>query len=132
MSIVTWQGVYPAILTPFKSDDSIDFNTFKLNLDAQLDAGIDGIVLAGSLGEASTLSSEEKKALLLYCKEVSQQRAPIIVNIAEQSTKCAVQAHEGGGKRGRCRNLLPPMLYKAMRGTRSCIQTVAENTSLPI
>ena len=134
MNTVTWKGVYPAILTPFKSDDSIDFKTFKLNVEAQLDAGIDGIILAGSLGEASTLSNQEKTELLLYCKEVTQKRVPIIVNIAEQSTKCAVQAAneaEMNGADGLM--LLPPMRYKADdRETVVYFKTVAKNTSLPI
>jgi 4-hydroxy-tetrahydrodipicolinate synthase len=70
MSIVQWQGVYPAILTPFKKDDSIDFEMYQINMKAQLDAGIDGIVLGGSLGEASTLTNSEKTALLIYTKEL--------------------------------------------------------------
>lgn len=134
MSIVTWKGVYPAILTPFKSDDSIDFKMFKLNLDAQLDAGIDGIILAGSLGEASTLSNSEKKDLLLYCKEVAGNKVPTIINIAEQSTKCAIEAAneaEVSGADGLM--LLPPMRYKADdRETLVYFKTVASNTSLPI
>src|SRR5215204_2340163 len=134
MSTVTWKGVYPAILTPFKSDDSIDFKTFKLNVEAQLDAGIDGIILAGSLGEASTLSNQEKTDLLRYCKEVTEKRVPIIINIAEQSTKCAVQAAneaEINGADGLM--LLPPMRYKADdRETVVYFKTVARNTSLPI
>ena len=134
MNTVTWKGVYPAILTPFKVDDSIDFKTFKLNVEAQLDAGIDGVILAGSLGEASTLSNQEKTELLLYCKEVTQKRVPIIVNIAEQSTKCAVQAAneaEMNGADGLM--LLPPMRYKADdRETVVYFKTVAKNTSLPI
>ena len=134
MSIVTWKGVYPAILTPFKSDDSIDFETFRLNLDAQLDAGIDGVILAGSLGEASTLSTEEKKELLIFSKDAVQQRVPIIINIAEQSTRCAVQAAndaEANGADGLM--LLPPMRYKADdRETVTYFKTVAANTSLPI
>lgn len=134
MSNVTWKGVYPAILTPFKSDDSIDLKTFKLNLDAQLEAGIDGIILAGSLGEASTLSNIEKKELLLYCREVTQKRVPIIINIAEQSTKCAIQAAneaEVNGADGLM--LLPPMRYNADdRETLVYFKTVANNTSLPI
>jgi len=134
MSTVTWKGVYPAILTPFKSDDSIDFKTFKLNVDAQLDAGIDGIILAGSLGEASTLSNQEKTELLLYCKDVTQKRVPVIINIAEQSTRCAVQAAneaEINGADGLM--LLPPMRYNADdRETVVYFKTVAENTSLPI
>lgn len=134
MSTVTWKGVYPAILTPFKSDDSIDFKTFKLNVDAQLDAGIDGIILAGSLGEASTLSNQEKTELLIYCREVTQKRVPVIINIAEQSTKCAILASneaEMNGADGLM--LLPPMRYKADdRETVVYFKTVAKNTSLPI
>ena len=59
MNTVKWQGVYPALLTPFKKDDSIDFEMFEKNLLAQIEAGIDGAVLGGSLGEASTLTKEE-------------------------------------------------------------------------
>ena len=70
MSIVHWKGVYPAVLTPFKKDDSIDFETFRINTEAQLDAGVDGIILAGSLGEASTLLAQEKNDLLIYTKEL--------------------------------------------------------------
>src|SRR5688500_7419840 len=91
MSIVHWKGVYPAVLTPFKKDDSIDFDMFEKNTKAQLDAGVDGIIIAGSLGEASTLSQGEKNELLVFAKEVIQDRVPLIVGIAEQSTKVAVE-----------------------------------------
>ena len=52
MANLTWKGVYPALLTPFKQDDSIDFEVYNKNLQAQIGAGIDGIILGGSLGEA--------------------------------------------------------------------------------
>jgi len=50
-----FKGVLPAILTPFTADDKIDFELFAINLDAQVAAGVDGIILGGSLGEASVL-----------------------------------------------------------------------------
>ena len=134
MSIVLWKGVYPAVLTPFKNDDSIDFPTFKINLEAQLDAGVDGIILSGSLGEASTLTDSEKKALLLFTKEQLAKRVPVVMNIAEQSTKMAVRAAkeaEANGADGLM--LLPPMCYKADdRETVEYFKTVAANTTLPI
>jgi 4-hydroxy-tetrahydrodipicolinate synthase len=134
MSIVLWKGVYPAVLTPFKNDDSIDFPTFKINLEAQLDAGVDGIILSGSLGEASTLTDSEKKALLLFTKEQLAKRVPVVMNIAEQSTKMAVRAAkeaEANGADGLM--LLPPMCYKADdRETVEYFKTVAAKTSLPI
>ncbi len=131
---VTWQGVYPAVLTPFKNDDTIDFELFRINTDAQLEAGIDGMVLAGSLGEASTLLNIEKKDLLRFAKQVTNNSIPVIMNISEQATKAAVQAAneaEENGADGLM--LLPPMRYKADdKETLQFFTTVASNTSLPI
>ena len=114
MIVPKWQGVYPALLTPFTKDDAIDFEMFKLNLNTQLDAGIDGVVVAGSLGEASTLLTEEKWELVRYSKEVMNRRVPVIVNIAEQSTKAAIQiAQEAAANGADGLMMLPPMRYKA-------------------
>ncbi len=134
MSIVHWKGVYPAILTPFKKDDSIDFDLYKVNMEAQLDAGIDGIVLSGSLGEASTLTNKEKKDLLLYTKDLVQDKVPVIMNIAEQSTKGAITAaHEAEQNGADGLMLLPPMRYSADdRETLEYFKRVATSTSLPV
>lgn len=130
----TWQGVYPALLTPFNSDDTIDFDMFKLNLDAQLDAGIDGIVMGGSLGEASTLLNSEKLELLRFSKQAMSRPVPAIVNIAEQSTRCAIEAAcaaEENGADGLM--LLPPMRYKAdERESIAYFKSIAAATALPI
>lgn len=134
MAIVKWEGVYPALLTPFKQDDSVDFDLFKTNLDAQVKAGVDGLILAGSLGEASSLSNEEKRELLFYSKELLPDDLPVIINIAEQTTKAAValaQESEKSGADGLM--LLPPMRYKADDNeTLEYFKTVARSTSLPI
>ena len=107
---------------------------FKVNTDTQLEAGIDGIVLAGSLGEASTLLNEEKTDLLVYTKELVQDKVPVIMNISEQSTRMAVQAAqeaENAGADGLM--VLPPMRYKADdTETVEYFRTIALNTSLPI
>lgn len=134
MSSIPWKGVYPAVFTPFTNDDSIDFETFSTNINAQIDAGIDGIILAGSLGEASTLSSTEKNELLIYTKEMVQGKLPVVMNIAEQSTRDAVQvANEAEENGADGLMLLPPMRYKADdRETVEFFKTVASNTSLPI
>lgn len=134
MNTVHWKGIYPAMFTPFDADDNIDFKLFEKNLDAQIESGIDGLVLGGSLGEASTLTNEEKKHLLIYAREVVKNRLPVIFNVAEQSTKEAVkcaQNAENDGADGIM--LLPPMRYKAdERETLEYFKTVASNTSLPI
>lgn len=134
MSAISWKGVYPAVLTPFKKDDSIDYEVFKLNIEEQLQAGVDGIILGGSLGEASTLSNTEKRDLLLYTKELVQDKVPVIMNIAEQTTKAAIQAAkeaEDAGADGLM--LLPPMRYKASdEETVEYFRAVAQSTVLPI
>lgn len=134
MATITWKGVYPALLTPFKADDSIDFDLYKKNLHAQIEAGVDGIILGGSLGEASSLLNEEKKVLLLFSKEILPSNIPVIINIAEQTTKAAIQLakeSEANGADGLM--LLPPMRYKSDdRETVEYFKAVASSTNLPI
>jgi dihydrodipicolinate synthase/N-acetylneuraminate lyase len=134
MAKLTWTGVYPALLTPFTDDDAVDFDMFKKNLDAQVEAGVDGIILGGSLGEASALLNSEKKELLLFAKKVLNGSIPVIINIAEQTTKAAIalaKEAEADGADGLM--LLPPMRYKADdHETLEYFKAVAASTSLPI
>lgn len=134
MAIPKWIGVYPALLTPFNADESIDESMFIKNLEAQIDAGVHGVIIGGSLGEASTLLNEEKIALLQIAKQVVPEHIPIIINIAESTTRAAVafaQAAEQAGADGFM--LLPPMRYKSDdHETVQYFKTVATATSLPI
>ena len=57
---INWEGVMPAVTTKFTAEDKLDLDLFEVNIKAQLDAGVHGIVLGGTLGEASTLTDEEK------------------------------------------------------------------------
>ena len=56
MHTTTWEGVFPAMLTPFTKDDKPDFALFEKNINAQVAAGSEGVIIGGSLGEASTLA----------------------------------------------------------------------------
>lgn len=129
-----WQGVMPAVTTKFKADDSLDLVHFAINIKAQLEAGVSGIILGGSLGEASTLTDAEKKTLVEETKRLVKGAVPIIINIAEQSTANAIKAvqnAEAYGVNGLM--LLPPMRYKAdNRETVTYLKKVANNTTLPI
>jgi 4-hydroxy-tetrahydrodipicolinate synthase len=122
------------MLTPFTKNDQVDTPLFLKNLEAQVKAGADGIILGGSLGEASSLSNEEKAELLRHSREYLQGSLPIIVNIAEQTTKAAIQVAldaAAGGADGLM--LLPPMRYKADdRETLEYFKAVAAATDLPI
>ena len=131
---ISWQGVMPALLTPFTSKDQIDIKTFKKNTLEQLDAGVHGLVLGGTLGEASTLREEEKSVLIKESKRLSNGRVPVIMNIAEASTADALKAVDQAridGADGLM--VLPPMRYKAdERETVQYFKSIAMYSDLPI
>ncbi|MBW4362372.1 dihydrodipicolinate synthase family protein [Flavobacterium taihuense] len=131
---VQWNGVMPAVTTKFTADDKLDFNMFEVNVKAQLEAGVSGIILGGTLGEASTLLEEEKRELVRGTVGIVGGSVPIIMNIAEQTTRGAIEAAnkaEQDGAKGLM--MLPPMRYKATdHETVMYFSEVAKNTSLPI
>jgi 4-hydroxy-tetrahydrodipicolinate synthase len=134
MNTISWNGVYPALLTPFKQNEEIDYDVFGKNIEAQIEAGVDGLIIAGSLGEASTLSTEEKFDLAKFAIKASAGRVPVILNIAEPTTKGAIELAKGAEELGAAGlMLLPPMRYKADdRETVAFMAAVAEVTSLEI
>jgi len=107
---------------------------FGTNLDAQMDAGINGIIIGGSLGEASTLEIDEKEALIRYAVEKVGKKIPVLLNIAEGSTREAVRQAALATQWGaHGLMLLPPMRYKSdHRETVAFFKTVAASTGLPI
>ena len=129
-----WQGVMPALTTQFDAQEQLNLEAFELNLVAQIEAGVHGIVLGGTLGEASTLTADEKVLLLKKAQDVISGRIPVIINIAEQSTGDAIaaaQAAEANGADGLM--LLPPMRYKATdEETVQYFVAIAQSTKLPI
>ncbi|MDG1687140.1 MAG: dihydrodipicolinate synthase family protein [Flavobacteriaceae bacterium] len=129
-----WEGVMPAITTQFDVKGNLDLNTFKINLSHQVNAGVNGIILGGTLGEASTLTNQEKQRLLAVTLVEVNGKIPVIMNIAEQATMEAIrlaQKAESEGADGLM--LLPPMRYKATdEETVTYFSTIANATNLPI
>ncbi|UJH69317.1 dihydrodipicolinate synthase family protein [Allomuricauda sp. SCSIO 65647] len=129
-----WKGVMPAVTTKFTKDDGLDIEMFSTNIKAQLNAGVSAIILGGTLGEASTLTDDEKKALVVHTVSLVGNQVPVVLNIAEQSTKDAVSAAENAQRYGVSGlMMLPPMRYKATdHETVTYFKTVAQSTDLPI
>ncbi|MCH1431547.1 MAG: dihydrodipicolinate synthase family protein [Flavobacteriaceae bacterium] len=129
-----WEGVMPAITTQFDAQGNLDLDAFKHNLSHQIKAGVDGIILGGTLGEASTLTAQEKQQLLATTLKQVEGKIPVIMNIAEQSTQEAIrlaQQVESEGANGLM--LLPPMRYKATDNeTVAYFASIASSTQLPI
>lgn len=131
---VEWKGVMPAVTTKFKEDDTLDLEMFAKNIRAQIDAGVHGIVLGGSLGEASTLLAEEKNTLVRETVKLCDGKIPVVMTIAEQATKVAVQAAADAEKNGAdALMILPPMRYKSTDiETVQYFKEIASSTDLPI
>ncbi|PIB26320.1 dihydrodipicolinate synthase family protein [Maribacter sp. 4G9] len=131
---LSWSGVMPAVTTKFTKDGALDLEMFQVNIEAQVAAGVNGIILGGTLGEASTLTGDEKETLLKKTIGIVDGKVPVILNIAEQTTqgaKDAVKAAEKNGASGLM--MLPPMRYKANDlETVTYFQEVARSTDLPI
>ena len=131
---IAWRGVFPALTTKFTAKDELDLKLFEKNLQFQVASGVDGIILGGSLGEASVLTTDEKERLVKFAVETVAGEIPVILNIAEGSTREALQQAayaKQWGAEGLM--MLPPMRYSSdHRETVTYFRTVAESTDLPM
>ena len=129
-----WQGVFPAVTTQLKKDQSLDLDATARHLEALIDSGVTGLVMCGSLGENQAFDSEEKRAVVRCAVETSRGRVPVLSGVAEPSTSLAkryVGDMEKLGADGVM--LMPGMLYKGdPRETLTYFKTVAKSTALPI
>ena len=129
-----WKGIYPALTTKFTDDYKLDVDAYLYNIDVQIKSGIHGCVIGGSLGEASTLTQNEKDELLSATVSHLNGKIPIVMNIAEQSTAEAVIAAQNAEENGaNGLMMLPPMRYVSDdRETVEFYKAVATSCGLPI
>lgn len=133
MSQSVFQGVLPAITTPFSPDLTVDHEFLKRHCDWLLDAGTQGIVALGSLGEGATLRFEEKVAVLESCVEAVGDRGPVVSAISALSTREATDLARRAQEAG-CRGLmvLPPYVHKGpWSEIRAHFEAILDATDLP-
>ena len=134
MTDLQWRGVFPALTTKFTAADEIDWSAMEQHLAFQLDAGVHGLIILGSLGETSTLRYAEKLEMVKFFAQADRRGRPLVACIAESSTRDAKEfavAAEDAGADGFM--LLPPMRYPSdPRETMTFLHDVAAATSLPI
>ncbi len=129
-----WTGVFPAAVTCFHSDESLDFAATTAHVLRMIDAGVHGMVMLGTVGENCSLRREEKLSVLRATVEAVGGRTPILTGVAEYTTAQAAQlardAHSAGVDG---LMVLPAMVYKSdPRGTISHFRAVASATDLLI
>src|SRR5947209_17954827 len=83
---ITWKGVFPAVTTQFRQDQSMDLDATAKHIDALIDSGVSGLVMLGSLGENTALDPEEKRRVMELAIKTSHGRVPVLSGVAENST----------------------------------------------
>lgn len=128
-----WRGVIPAITTPFTADGQVDYSFLAQHARTLIDSGCKGIVPLGSLGEAATLSFDEKLAIIRTLVKALEGRAPVIPGIAALSTDEAVRlAREAKALGASGLMVLPPYVYSTdWREMGAHLRAVIAATDLP-
>lgn len=134
MSNTKWEGVFPAVTTKFKENEDLDFAEMERHYAFQIDSGVHALVTCGSLGEASTLSFEEKLDVARTALEVADKRVPVLVNVSETRTRTACRFVEKAAKLGvQGLMVMPSVLYAAdAREAKDNLRTIARAAQLPI
>jgi len=129
-----WSGVFPAVTTQLKQDQSLDLPATARHLEVLIDSGVSGLIMCGSLGENQTLAPEEKRAVIRCAVETARGRLPVLSGVAESSNRAAIQYVRDVRQLGASGvMLLPPMSYKGdPRETTAFFRTVAAGSDLPI
>src|SRR5437764_8892482 len=83
---VTWRGVFPALTTQFRDDQSLDIEATARHLETMIGAGIHGVVLLGSVGENTALEYDEKLTIVREMLGVVRGRIPVLTGVAEYTT----------------------------------------------
>ena len=131
---VTWGGVFPAVTTQFKADQSLNLEATAAHVEHLIQAGVHGLIMLGSVGENTVLDPAEKRAVLATAIEAVQGRVPVLSGVAENSTGAACRfaaEAEAAGADGLM--VLPAMIYKTDRyETIAHFRAVARASDLPI
>jgi 4-hydroxy-tetrahydrodipicolinate synthase len=100
-----FSGTYTALVTPFKSDGSVDFDGLERNVRFQIDQGITGVLPVGTTGESPTLSTEEHNQVVSRARKAAESRCDLLAGAGSNSTAEAI---------GHCRHALEAGIEKVL------------------
>jgi len=128
-----WQGVIPAVTTKFTADDKLDYNEMERCFKFLMDAGCDGLIACGSLGEGPFLSHDERIEVLKVTKQVTGAK-PALLTVAEASTREACALAEKGAKAGADGLMVVPstIYHTNPKETVANLRAIAAAADLPV
>ena len=127
-------GSITALATPFTAAGDIDFPAWQRLLQAQRDAGTQGVVVAGSTGEAAALFDDEYDALLASAVEFLGGRMPVLAGTGHSNTAKTIQANRRAAALGADAALVvtPPYVRPTQSGLLAHFRAVADEGGLPV
>jgi 1-pyrroline-4-hydroxy-2-carboxylate deaminase len=131
---VNWEGVFPAVTTQFKSDQSLDLAATAAHLEKLIEAGVHGLIMLGTVGENCSLEYAEKLEVLRTAVRVAEGRVPVLTGVAECTTALACRYAADAQKAGASGLMvLPAMVYKSdPRETITHFRAIAKASDLAI
>ncbi len=128
-----WAGVFPAVTTKFTKDDKLDHAEMERCFALQMDAGCDGIIVAGSLGEGPMLSHDEKLDVFQTARKVAGKK-PVLLTINEAGTREAVALAKRAAKAGADGLMVvpSPIYHTNPEETVAALSAVAKGGDLPV
>jgi len=132
MAIFTGAGV--AIVTPFKENGEVDYESFAKNIEYQIANGTDAIIVCGTTGEASTLSHEEHLDVIRYCVKCVNGRIPVVAGTGSNCTETAIYLSQEAEKAGADGLLVVTPYYNkaTQKGLYEHFKMVADSVKIPI
>jgi 4-hydroxy-tetrahydrodipicolinate synthase len=109
---MTFPGIIPAVITPFDADDRVDVAALEANVSHLLERGIHGLIAVGTMGEAGSLTQEERRTVVETVVGTAAGAVPVLAGVSAGATRLAVAntqlAREAGADGVMC---LPPLNY---------------------
>lgn len=131
---ISWEGVFPAVTTQFRDDYSLDVDATAKVLEGLIRDGVSGLIVCGTVGENTSLSTAEKVQVMETAKSVAAGKVPVICGIAEFTTQFAVETARQAAKVGVDGIMLMPALVYSSKPheTAAHFRTVSKATDLPV
>ncbi len=131
---VDWKGVFPALMTEFREDGTLDLDGTSRHVETMIEAGVHGLVMLGTLGENTSLRPEEKRAVIGAAVAAAAGRVPVLTGVAEYTPGEAIELVRDAERLGAAGIMaLPPMVYRTDPGeTLAHFRAVAGASALPV
>ena len=128
-----WTGVFPAVTTKFTEDDRLDHAEMERCFALQMEAGCDGIIVAGSLGEGPMLSQDEKIDVLKTAQKVAGKK-PVLLTINEPGTREGAAIARRAAKEGADGLMIvpSPIYHTNPQETVATLKAMAAAGGLPV